>query len=51
MTVEHLANPQNLTPPASVYVVWVQETGGSPENQGQLKVDKNLKAQFETSRR
>jgi hypothetical protein len=46
--VEHLANPQNLTPPGDVYVVWLQEKGGNPENQGQLKVDKNLTAKFET---
>jgi hypothetical protein len=48
MQVEFLANPQNLTPPAAVYVVWLQEKSGSPENQGQLKVDKNLKASFVT---
>ena len=48
MSVEHLASPQNLTPPAAVYVVWLQERGGDPANQGQLKVDKNLKASFET---
>jgi hypothetical protein len=48
MNVEHLADPQNLTPSAAVYVVWLQERGGNPENQGQLKVDKNLKARFET---
>jgi hypothetical protein len=48
MSVEHLASPQNLTPPAAVYVVWLQEQGGDPQNQGQLKVDKNLKASFET---
>jgi hypothetical protein len=47
MKVEHLANPQNLTPPAVVYIVWLQEKGGNPENQGQLKVDKNLSARFE----
>jgi hypothetical protein len=27
--------------------VWLQERGGTPENQGQLKVDKNLKASFD----
>jgi hypothetical protein len=46
--VEHLATPQNLTPSADVYIVWVQDRGGSPENQGQLKVDKNLKAEFKS---
>ena len=48
MTVQHLANPENLTPSASAYVVWLQGQGGNSENQGQLKVDKGLKAAFET---
>jgi hypothetical protein len=48
MKVEHLANPESLTPPAAVYVVWLQDRGGSPENQGQLKVDKKLTASFKT---
>jgi hypothetical protein len=45
---QHLANSQNLTPHAAVYVVWLKERGGSPVNVGQLKVDKNLNAEFET---
>jgi len=45
--VEHLANPQNLTPASSVYVVWLQDRGGSPENKGQMKVDKDLNGKFE----
>lgn len=48
MTVQHLAHLENLTPPAAVYVIWLQERGGNAENQGQLKMDKNLKATFET---
>jgi len=48
MTVQHLANLENLTPRASAYVVWLQERGGNAENQGQLKVDKKLKATFGT---
>lgn len=48
ITVEHLANPQNLTPAADVYVVWFQDRDGNPEKRGQLKVDKNLKAKFES---
>ena len=48
MKVEHLANPANLTPPASGYVVWLRERGGDSDNQGQLKMDKNLKATLET---
>lgn len=45
--VEHLANPQNLTPAASSYVVWVQDKAGSAENKGQIKVDKDLNGKFE----
>jgi len=46
MTVRHLANLANLTPRAAAYVVWLQERGKNAENQGQLKMDKNLKANF-----
>jgi hypothetical protein len=48
MKVQHLANAENLTPPAAVYVIWLRERDGNPENQGQLKVSKNLDASFET---
>ncbi len=48
MSVKHLAPLENLTPRAAAYVVWFQERGGTFENQGQLKVDKNLNGTFET---
>jgi len=48
MSVQHLANLENLTPRAAAYVVWLQGRGGNAENQGQLKMDKSLKATFET---
>ena len=48
MSVQHLANLENLTPRASAYVVWLRERDGNAQNQGQLKMDKNLKATFET---
>lgn len=48
MDVQFLAKPESLTPPASVYIVWLQEKDGSPDNQGQLRVDKKLKANFKT---
>lgn len=44
--VEHLANPENLTPPRTTYVVWFQERGSEPLNQGLLKPNNNLKATF-----
>ena len=49
MKVQGLANLENLTPRASAYVVWFQERGGNSENQGQLKMDKNLNAAFKTT--
>ncbi len=49
MSVQHLAKPDRLTPPMTTYIIWLQERGGTnPESQGQLKMDKNLKAEFET---
>jgi hypothetical protein len=48
---EHLAKPSTLTPPAAGYVVWFQERGSEPINQGQLKVRKNLKGKFKTTTR
>jgi hypothetical protein len=46
LKVKHLAKPENLTPPQTVYVVWIQSQGGNPENQGQLKVNDNLEGEF-----
>lgn len=46
--VQFLAHPDRLTPPATVYVVWLQEKDGAADNQGQLRVDKKLKATFKT---
>lgn len=48
MTVQHLASPSNLTPPATGYVIWLRERNGEASNQGQLKMNKNLQATFET---
>ena len=46
---DHLAQPGMLTPPATAYVVWFQDHDSAPMNQGQLKVDKNLKSEFKTT--
>ena len=46
--VEHLALPENLTPPKTAYVVWFQERGSEPLNQGTLKPNKSLKAKFKS---
>jgi len=48
MKAEFLAPPNSLTPPAQGYVIWLQERGGNPNSAGQLKVEKNRKASFET---
>ena len=44
--VEHLATPENLTPPRTAYVVWFKEHDAEPLNQGLLKPGKDLKATF-----
>ena len=43
LKVEHLAKPSLLSPPAGAYVVWVQQEGHEPINEGALRIDKNLK--------
>ncbi|MGB2634124.1 MAG: hypothetical protein WAM58_09320 [Candidatus Acidiferrum sp.] len=47
--VKHLANPTELLPPKSGYVVWIQQKDGSPETQGILKVNENLQGKFESN--
>ena len=48
LKVKHLAKPENLTPPKSVYMVWIQPNGEAPMKQGQLTVNDNLEAEFRT---
>ena len=47
--VEHLAKPTMLTPPSTMYVVWFQQPGSDPENEGQLKVGDDLRGQLRTT--
>lgn len=35
--IEHLAPPDRLSPPAKVYVVWMQSESRDPENIGMIK--------------
>jgi len=49
LRVEHLAKPALLTPPANLYVVWFQESGDNPENEGQLQVGNDLRRQLKTT--
>jgi hypothetical protein len=44
--VDHLARPAQLTPAASVYVVWVKPDGGEAVNQGVLTVGDNEKGEL-----
>jgi hypothetical protein len=46
LKVEHLAHPQNLEPPKSVYVVWVVTSENHKFNLGQLKLDNNLNGEI-----
>ena len=48
LRVEHLANPTSLSPSQANYVVWLQEKGAGPENQGELKVNGKLQGSFRT---
>jgi hypothetical protein len=49
LRVEHVARPAMLTPPANLYVVWFQEPGSEPENEGQLQVGNDLRGQLKTT--
>ncbi len=46
LKAKHLAQPANLTPPKSVYVVWVQSDDQTPERKGQLVVNKDLSGEL-----
>jgi hypothetical protein len=48
LKVEHLANPTSLTPSQANYIVWLQDKGSGPENQGELKVNGKLEGTFQT---
>lgn len=48
LKVQHLARPDSLTPPQSVYIVWIQPRGGQVMKEGVLRVDDNLRGEFKT---
>jgi hypothetical protein len=48
LKVQALAKASSLTPAANAYVVWVQPPGQSAQNEGELKVDKNLNGELHT---
>jgi hypothetical protein len=49
LKVWHLAKPGNLTPSATVYVVWFQQQGQPPAKQGELKVNGKLSGEIKAS--
>jgi hypothetical protein len=49
LKVEHLAKPSLLSQPASNYVVWVQQPGHEPINEGLLRVDDSLKGEVKAT--
>lgn len=46
LKVKHLAKPQNLTPPKSTYLVWIQPPNGAVAKLGELRVNDNLQGEF-----
>ncbi|MGZ8425995.1 MAG: hypothetical protein ACXWYD_13680 [Candidatus Binatia bacterium] len=44
--IEHLAPPENLSPPKQMYVVWAQTPNGRFVNLGQMTVGENRVGQF-----
>lgn len=47
--VQYLAKPSALTPPETIYAVWIQARGKDPENLGQLRVNDKLEGDLETT--
>jgi hypothetical protein len=48
LKVQSLASPSSLTPPANVYVVWIQPPDHNPQNHGQLSVSQNQNGELHT---
>jgi hypothetical protein len=46
LTVKHLAAPERLFPPRSVYVVWIQPAGEAGTNLGALRPDDDLEGRI-----
>lgn len=49
LKAKHLAKPGLLSPPANFYVVWFQQQGSPPQNQGALVIGKNLKGELKST--
>jgi len=49
LRANHLAKPGRLTPSASAYIVWLQQEGSEPQNQGELKVANDLRGELKAA--
>jgi hypothetical protein len=49
LKVQSLAAPSSLTPPANVYVVWIQPPDQNAQNHGQLSVNRNEDGELHTN--
>ena len=49
VNVKHLAKPGLLTPPANSYIVWFQQQGSTPQNQGELKIGNDLTGELKST--
>ena len=49
LKVDRLAKPSQLTPPGNTYLVWFQQQGLEPQNEGQLVVNSRLKGELQTT--
>lgn len=49
LKVEHMAEPGQLSPPVTAYVVWFQQSNSTPDKEGELKVGSDRKGEFKTS--
>jgi hypothetical protein len=49
LKVSRLARPSSLTPPASVYIVWVRARGSDAVKQGAIGVDNNLNGELKST--
>jgi hypothetical protein len=46
--VKHLAQPSRLTPPAAVYIVWIQASGQAAHKLGAIQLDDDLDGELKT---
>ncbi|MFS8067008.1 MAG: hypothetical protein ACMG6S_11610 [Byssovorax sp.] len=47
--VKHLAAPEKIQPGATVFVVWVEAAGATPQNVGALRIDEDHTGRLDTT--